>query len=95
MAKEELRHPELLTAKLIDLDTVVDKRPEITTSGPVLWATVRLQYALDSTCPKVSIRVPLPWSDSADQSESKDLALRLAKKLIDQACESMPEPGPA
>jgi hypothetical protein len=79
----------LPTTKIADLITVLDPEPVITTTGRVLWASVEILYASESVTPRVSIRVPLPWSESDSEVQRQDMALRFARQLIDHACIAM------
>jgi hypothetical protein len=80
---------QLPTAKIVDLTTTLDARPKLTASGVVLWASVELVYASPGASPKVTIRVPLPWSPEESEAERSHLALRAARQLIDHACVAM------
>ena len=80
---------QLPTAKIVDLTTTLDARPKLTASGVVLWASVELVYASPGASPKVTIRVPLPWSPEESEAERSHLALRAARQLIDHACAAM------
>jgi hypothetical protein len=83
----------LPAAKIVDLVTQLESEPVTTAAGPVLWANVEILYTSESLTPRVSIRVPLPWSESDTEPQRKDLALRFARQLIDHACVAMGTPA--
>lgn len=74
------------TAKIIDLDTTVDVVPVESREGPIVWATVKMEYTLAGLTPLVTICVPVPWKDSDTQDERRAQALRCARQLIEHAC---------
>jgi hypothetical protein len=74
------------TAKIIDLDTTVEAVPSDTAEGPIVWATVLMEYALAGLAPLVTIRVPIPYQESDSELERRAQALRCARQLIDHAC---------
>lgn len=78
--------PKPSTAKITDFETTFDVAPVSGPDGEVIWADVRIDYILSGLFPRVTIRVPVPWSphETIDQRRSK--ALRCARELIDHAC---------
>jgi len=74
------------SAKIIDMATELDAVPLDTPIGPVVWATVRIEYALAGLAPTVDIRVPIPFERSETDKERHTQALRSARLLIDHAC---------
>ena len=74
------------TAKIVDLDTSVDVVPVQSREGPVVWATVKMEYTLAGLNPLVTICVPVPFKDGDTQDERRALALRCARQLIEHAC---------
>ena len=81
-------------AKIVDLDVSLDATPVDTRLGPVVWASVTIQYTLAGLSPCVTIRVPLPWREGETTQDRRAEALRCARQLIDHACRAtgaMPE----
>jgi hypothetical protein len=74
------------TAKIIDLDTTVEVVPVESREGPIVWATVKMEYTLAGLTPQVTICVPVPWKESDTQDERRAQALRCARQLIEHAC---------
>lgn len=74
------------TAKIIDLDTSVDVVPVESREGPIVWATVKMEYTLAGLNPLVTICVPVPFKDGDTQDERRAQALRCARQLIEHAC---------
>jgi hypothetical protein len=74
------------TAKLIDLKTVLDPEPVPSREGPIVWATVTMEYTLAGLAPTVTISVPVPWLADETADERRAQALRAARQLIDHAC---------
>jgi hypothetical protein len=75
-------------AKVVDIETSLDAVPVETAVGPVLWATVRLDYVLAGMSPRLDIRVPIPYEAEQTDAERARQALRNARLLIDHACQS-------
>ena len=50
----------LSTAKVTDLDAAFDAAPVETADGPIIWATVTIEYAISGLSPALSIKVPVP-----------------------------------
>lgn len=73
-------------AKIIDLDTTVDVVPVESSEGPIVWATVKMEYTLAGLTPAVTICVPVPWKAEESQDERRAQALRCARQLIEHAC---------
>ncbi|HEY2010904.1 MAG TPA: hypothetical protein VGH23_18085 [Rhizomicrobium sp.] len=73
-------------AKVVDLATTLDSVPEHTVLGPILWASIRIEYTLAGLAPTVDIRVPVPFEPSETEAERHAHALRRARLLIDHAC---------
>ena len=78
--------PKPAAAKITDFETSFDAVPVPSTDGDVIWADVRIVYVLSGLAPSVTIRVPVPWSESETSEERKSKALRCARELIDHAC---------
>lgn len=80
--------PKPSNAKITDFETTFDATPVPGPDGEVIWADVRIDYILSGLFPRVTIRVPVPWSpyETIDQRRSK--ALRCARELIDHACKA-------
>lgn len=76
------------SAKVIDIETALDAVPIETGIGPILWATVRIDYAMVGLSPHVDIRVPIPFEPGQNDAERGRQALRNARLLIDHACHS-------
>ena len=74
------------TAKVTDLHTTVEPDTVDTADGPILWATVRMDYTLSGVTPVVTIRVPIPFIDGQSETERRGQALRCARQLIEHAC---------
>jgi hypothetical protein len=74
------------TAKIIDLDTTVDVVPVESREGPIVWATVKMEYTLAGLKPAVTICVPVPWDADETQNQRRAQALRCARQLIEHAC---------
>jgi len=74
------------TAKLIDLKTVLDPEPVPSREGPIVWATVTMEYTLAGLAPTVTISVPVPWLADETADERRARALGAARQLIDHAC---------
>jgi len=76
------------SAKVVDVETSLDAVPVDTAVGPVLWATVRLDYLLAGMSPRLDIRVPIPYGAEQTDAERTRQALRNARLLIDHACQA-------
>ena len=74
------------TAKLVDMQTRLDREAVHTPIGPVQWATVRLNYALAGLSPSLTIRVPIALDKPQSETERANQALRNARLVIDHAC---------
>jgi hypothetical protein len=74
------------TAKITDFETSFDAVPVGSVEGKVIWADVRIDYILSGLTPTVTIRVPIPWTESDMPEDRKSKALRCARQLIDHAC---------
>jgi hypothetical protein len=74
------------TAKIVDLDTTVDVVPVQSQEGPIVWATVKMEYTLAGLKPVVTICVPVPWKADQSQDERRGQALSCARQLIEHAC---------
>ena len=75
------------TAKLVEMQTRLDPEAVPSSVGPVLWATVRLDYVLAGLSPSMTIRVPVAWDKAQTEEERAAHALRNARLLIDHACQ--------
>ena len=73
-------------AKITDLDTTIEAVPSDTPEGPIVWATVRIEYTLSGLAPLVTIRVPVPYKEGDSEMERRAEAIRCARQLIDHAC---------
>lgn len=73
-------------ARVIDLETMFDSDPQDSVEGPVIWATVKIVYALQGLSPALTIRVPVPWNAQESPAQRRAQALRSARQLIDHAC---------
>jgi hypothetical protein len=71
-----------------DLDTAFDAAPTDGPEGPVLWATVKIEYVLSGLIPLVTIRVPVPYDPDEPEERRRGKALRCARQLIDHACQA-------
>jgi hypothetical protein len=76
------------SAKVVDIETVLEAVPVETGIGPILWATARIDYAMVGLSPHVDIRVPIPFEPGQSDTERGRQALRNARLLIDHACHS-------
>ena len=68
------------TAKITDFETSFDAVPVASEEGEVIWADVRIDYILSGLTPTVTIRVPIPWTESDTPEERKSKALRCARQ---------------
>ncbi len=75
------------SALVTDLDTAFDAVPTDGPDGPVLWATVKIEYVLSGLIPVVTIRVPVPYDPDEPEDRRRGKALRCARQLIDHACQ--------
>jgi hypothetical protein len=69
-----------------DLDAAFDAAPVETADGPIIWATVTIEYAISGLSPALSIKVPVPWNDAEIADQRRAQALRCARQLIEHAC---------
>jgi hypothetical protein len=86
------------SAQVVGLTTSIDPEAVSTGLGPVVWATVRIDYMLAGLSPSVAIRVPIAVEAGQGEGECRAQALRNARALIDHACRASgiapEEPGP-
>jgi hypothetical protein len=80
-------------AKVVDVETSLEAVPVQTSVGPVLWATIRIDYALAGLSPHVDIRVPVSFDRGETDQDRARQALRNARLLIDHACQASGVPG--
>jgi len=80
--------------RIVDLETELDTLPVETSNGAILWANVEILYTSASLQPRVSIRVPLPWSETDTDTQRRDMALQFARQLIDHACVAIAPTAP-
>lgn len=74
------------TAKVVGLTTSFDPTTIEPSLGPLVWATVHIDYALAGLSPSVTIRVPVAVDPGTAETELHGQALRNARLLIDHAC---------
>ena len=80
---------------ITELRTVLDRGPMPSAGGKVIWADISIDFALSGMCPNISVRVPVPWSDSDSSEGRKEYALRLAREFFERACGALPAPHSA
>jgi len=76
------------SAKVVEIKSALDAVPVETGIGPILWATVSIDYAMAGLSPHVDIRVPIPFEPGQADEERGRQALRSARLLIDHACQT-------
>lgn len=79
--------PKPQSVLVTELDTAFDAVPTDGPEGPVLWATVKIDYVMAGLLPVVTIRVPVPFDPEEPEARRRGKALRCARQLIDHACQ--------